>query len=87
MEKKEQYAPTFIDGYGRKETLSDKRFDGLQCSCCDKKLRNKFFSYREDDVKEFIRDLKEELNERQHIELAESIDSDAIIDKLAGDKL
>ena len=23
MEKKEQYAPTFIDGYGRKETLSE----------------------------------------------------------------
>ena len=58
-------------------SLSDKRFDGFQCSCCDKKLRNKFFSYREEDVKEFIKDLKKLKFAITHEE----------IDKLAGKEL
>lgn len=53
------------------ETLSDKRHT----------ITRNHWKYSESDVKEFIRELKEELNVRHAIVPVE------IIDKLAGDKL
>jgi len=68
--------------------LSEKKFDGLQCLCCEKHLRNRFFSYREKDVKEFIKNLKEELSAKNyphHVRFCKQIVIK--IDKLAGQYL
>lgn len=40
-----------------------------------------------EDVKEFIKRLKKELQEKQDVELQEHINCDSVIDKLAGSEL
>jgi len=66
------------------KTLSDKRKERICCNTCDKGENIKH--YLEEDVKEFIKELKEEMfdliyNDGEYSDFAE------MIDKLSGPKL